>query len=180
MSEPAAPPTGADSAFWAFSLRLYGRPGVPPACLALQDEGGADVNLLLFLLYLADCGRMLDADQIAALDAGTRPWREQVVKPLRSVRRLLKADVGAFTALSSGHLREQVKQIELAAEKQQQLTLETLAPAASAGQPAPSRRLAAASHLAHYAERCAPWPEAALHTLLDAWADDALARGQLD
>ena len=38
--------------FWGFSLRIYARQDVPQACLALQDEGGADVNLVLFLLYL--------------------------------------------------------------------------------------------------------------------------------
>jgi uncharacterized protein (TIGR02444 family) len=83
--------TGKDG-FWGFSLRIYARPDVPQACLALQDEGGADVNLVLFLLYLADCGRMLDEAAVAALDQATRDWREQVVKPLRGVRRLLPAD----------------------------------------------------------------------------------------
>jgi uncharacterized protein (TIGR02444 family) len=39
-----------DDPFWRFSLDLYGRPGVAPACLALQDEAGADVNLVLYLL----------------------------------------------------------------------------------------------------------------------------------
>jgi len=32
------------SSFWTFSLSVYGQPGVPAACLTLQDEGGADVN----------------------------------------------------------------------------------------------------------------------------------------
>jgi len=34
--------------FWAFSLALYGKPGVAPALLGLQDRLGVDVNLLLF------------------------------------------------------------------------------------------------------------------------------------
>lgn len=166
--------------FWEFSLRIYSRPAVPPACLALQDEGGADVNLVLFLLYLADCGRMLDDAAVASLDLATRDWREQVVKPLRGVRRLLKDDIGAFGADATAPLRTDVKRIELAAEKLQQFTLESLAPPASAGEPAASRRLAAATHLASYAARCGNWPEEALHVLVDAWADDAAARGRLD
>jgi uncharacterized protein (TIGR02444 family) len=170
----------AQDGFWGFSLRIYSRPEVPPSCLALQDEGGADVNLVLFLLYLADCGRMLDDAQVAALDEATRDWREQVVKPLRGVRRLLKGDVGAFTQESTSALRTDVKRIELAAEKLQQFTLEALAPPASAGETAISRRLAAATHLASYAARCGNWPEDALHVLVDAWADDAAARGLLD
>jgi uncharacterized protein (TIGR02444 family) len=166
--------------FWDFSLRLYARPEVPPACLALQDDGGADVNLVLFLLYLADSGRMLDDAAIAALDEATRGWREQVVKPLRGVRRLLKDDIGAFAAEATAPLRGDVKCIELAAEKLQQYTLQNLAPPASAGRPAGSRRLAAATHLAGYAARCGNWPEDALHVLLDAWVEDASSRGIFD
>jgi len=170
----------ADDGFWTFSLRIYSRPDVPTACLALQDEGGADVNLVLFLLYLADCGRMLDDADVEELDQATREWREQVVKPLRGVRRLLKEDVGAFETDATAPLRSDVKRIELAAEKLQQFTLQALAPPASAGEPAPSRRLAAATHLASYAALCGNWPEDALHVLVDAWADDAAARGTLD
>ena len=52
-------PERAVSPFWTFSLRIYGQPGVPPACLTLQDEHGVDVNVLLFALYAASCGRQL-------------------------------------------------------------------------------------------------------------------------
>ena len=166
--------------FWGFSLRIYARPDVPQACLALQDEGGADVNLVLFLLYLADCGRMLDDAAVAALDQATRDWREQVVKPLRGVRRLLKEDIGAFATDATAPLRSDVKRIELAAEKLQQITLEALAPPATAGASATSRRLAAATHLASYAALCGNWPEDALHVLVDAWAEDASSRGLTD
>jgi uncharacterized protein (TIGR02444 family) len=181
-----------DRGFWDFSLRLYGRPGVPAACLALQDEGGADVNLVLFLLYLADCGRMLDAAAVADLDQATRDWREHVVKPLRGVRRLLKTDIGAFTVAATAAFRDDMKRMELAAEQLQQFTLTSIAPPASAGATASSRRLAAAHHLADYAQLCtlpaaqgsgqvpAQWPEEALHALIDAWADDATARGPLE
>jgi uncharacterized protein (TIGR02444 family) len=177
--------TGAESApsadgFWEFSLRIYGQPAVPPACLALQDEGGADVNVVLFLLYLADCGRRLDAGSIAALDAAVRPWRETVVRALREVRRQLRSDIGAFAASTTRALRDRVKGAELAAEKLQQHALATLYPPHSCGLAASSSGEAAADHLACYAALCpAPWPEDALHTLIDAWANDARARGVL-
>ena len=32
---------------WAFALAIYARPGVAEACLALQNEAGVDVMLLL-------------------------------------------------------------------------------------------------------------------------------------
>ncbi|GER04605.1 hypothetical protein JCM17846_22870 [Iodidimonas nitroreducens] len=39
------------SAFWAFSLALYGRDDVAEACLYLQDHLGANVNLILYLCF---------------------------------------------------------------------------------------------------------------------------------
>jgi uncharacterized protein (TIGR02444 family) len=32
--------------FWEFSLAFYAEPGVAPACLAMQDLEGVDVNLV--------------------------------------------------------------------------------------------------------------------------------------
>lgn len=40
------------TSFWQFSSRHYSLPGVAPACLELQDNHGANINLLLFLLML--------------------------------------------------------------------------------------------------------------------------------
>ena len=52
-----------------FVLAFYARPGVSPACLKLQDEGGVDVLMLIALLY-ADVrlGQPLDTAGIATLD----------------------------------------------------------------------------------------------------------------
>ena len=44
------------AALWRFSLTVYGRAGVPAACLALQDEGGRDVNLLLYCCWVGASG----------------------------------------------------------------------------------------------------------------------------
>ena len=38
--------------FWDFSVRTYGVPGVSQACLALQDERGVDVNMLLYCIWI--------------------------------------------------------------------------------------------------------------------------------
>ncbi len=65
MGEPAG---SAGSPFWRFSLATYRKPGVATACLALQDECGVDVNLMLFLLWLAANGRQLSVDNIKELD----------------------------------------------------------------------------------------------------------------
>ncbi len=110
---------------WAFSLRIYARPGVAQACLALQDKAGMDVNLLLFALWTASRGQRLTAADMARVDAATRPWREGVVRPLRAARRALKAQGGTEAAQQ---LRNQVKRAELEAERLQQAAMEALLP----------------------------------------------------
>ena len=54
--------------FWRYSLKFYGQSGVSDACIALQDGFGVDVNLLLYLFWLASEGRQLTADEVKALD----------------------------------------------------------------------------------------------------------------
>src|SRR5262245_2062586 len=102
-----------DSAFWRFSLRFYALPDVAPACIVLQDEGGVDVNVLLFLLFLADSERAVTKDDVARLDRAVAPWREHVVEPLRALRRALKTGIGDIPPVSSDGLRNMVKKIEL-------------------------------------------------------------------
>ena len=102
--------------FWRFSLALYGHDGVAAACLRLQDQCGLDVNLLLYCGWAAQCGVALNEAQLARLAAQTQAWREEVVYPLRSVRRALKQGVTPVELPDSDALRDAVKQMELKAE----------------------------------------------------------------
>ncbi|GER00721.1 hypothetical protein JCM17845_13440 [Iodidimonas gelatinilytica] len=109
-------------AFWEFSLSLYGKDGVAPACLALQDKQGADVNILLYLCYLVVTGhRLLDRSDMAVLMEKTDEIRSTVLAPMRALRRRLK------TMAASNPMLEPVyrtaKDAELAAEKSQQFEL---------------------------------------------------------
>lgn len=113
----AAPP--GEARFWDFSLAVYGRPGVAPACLALQDRHGLDVNLLLYCGWCGGRGRRLDAGNIAALDDRVAAWRREVVLPLRGVRRWLKTQEAAPDA-DAQPLRDKVKRLELEAERIEQ------------------------------------------------------------
>ena len=114
------------SAFWEFSLRFYALPGVAPACLDLQDKGGADVNVVLFLLYLASRGRRIGRDEVARIDGMVAAWREQVVRPLRTARRHLKSVTAPFAGEDAANLRNEIKRNELAAEKIQQHAIEAI------------------------------------------------------
>jgi uncharacterized protein (TIGR02444 family) len=93
------PNSPSDTPFWRFSLHFYRQAGVADACIALQDDCGVDVNLLLFLLWLAAGGRQLSATNVQELDDAVRGWRTLTIVPIRDVRRQLK---GAPTLVESG------------------------------------------------------------------------------
>ncbi|ARP80016.1 TIGR02444 family protein [Bordetella genomosp. 8] len=121
--------------FWTFSLAVYARPGVPEACLALQDGYGLDVNVLLFALYAAQHGAALDTDAFEDLDGAVANWRRQVVAPLRAIRRHVKTTLGdgggatragktPTPASVEQETYEAIKRAELSAERAQQCNME--------------------------------------------------------
>ncbi len=110
------------SAFWDFSTAVYDRPGVAEACLSLQDRRGLDVNILLFCCWAGVRGQALTAAELAARIAAVRPWQDEVVKPLRAVRRWLKEQHTAPSKAAEA-LRQAIKAQELEAERLEQLIL---------------------------------------------------------
>ena len=155
------------SAFWDFSLRFYAQPGVPAVCLVLQDDGGADVNVVLSLLFLATQKRSLDDAAVARIDAAVTAWRDEVVRPLRSARRHLKHPAAAFDDNATAGLRSEIKRNELAAERIQQLTLERMFPAALTGSPTTSIADAARANLDAYSRLRGSLPTTAVTQFLD-------------
>jgi uncharacterized protein (TIGR02444 family) len=99
---------------WEFSLQQYGKPGVAEACLEAQDRFAADVNLLLYAAWLTRQGLGLDASQWRSLESELQPWRQQVLLPLRGLRR------GWRQLPAAAGLRQQLKALELEAEREQQ------------------------------------------------------------
>jgi uncharacterized protein (TIGR02444 family) len=77
---------------WDFVVELYAKPGVSQACLELQDRLGVDVSFLLTVLFYAR-RRSIDfsMEEIASLDRAISAWRNQVLIPLRQLRRSVKA-----------------------------------------------------------------------------------------
>ncbi|CAO3406806.1 TIGR02444 family protein [Azospirillum largimobile] len=105
--------SGTANPFWDFSLAVYGRPGVPALCLALQDRRGVDVNVLLFAAWAGmECGVRLSGPELSRIDSAVSGWREEVVRPLRALRRRAKAEDDAFY--------RRMKAAELEAERVQQ------------------------------------------------------------
>ncbi len=138
-----------ESAFWQFSLRFYARDGVPPLCLALQDQHGIDVNLLFLLLFLAMQQRRVSRTDVKKMNDITAAWREHAVQPLRALRRDLKNGVAGMDARATEALRNDIKRCELHAERLQQEMLERTFPAAATGVASPMLE-AAAQNIAAY------------------------------
>ncbi len=137
----------AAAAFWRFSLAIYARPDVPPACLVLQDQHGRDVNLMLFGCWLGASGRgRLDRPALDAADRAVAGWRHDVVEHFRAARRAIKA-----AALpDSDSIYAKAKAIELEAERLLQRQLAERAPEVDVGLPTERRLADALANLALY------------------------------
>lgn len=109
------------SDLWSFSLALYARPGVEQACLHLQTVG-ANVCLLLCGAWLDQRGVACNDQRLLQLRSLIEPWDADVVQPLRALRTQWKTAATSDAELHS--LREQVKALELEAERHLLLRLE--------------------------------------------------------
>jgi len=137
-----------DNKLWQFSLDLYAEPEVQKACLSLQDNHSADVNLVLFLLYRGSLGMQLSQATIQVIDNESCSFREQVIQPIRAVRKTLKGKQYSVKA-DDGSLYQQMLSIELSAEKIAQAQLAAITFDAVPNRPALQ---AAKTNVYHYAE----------------------------
>jgi uncharacterized protein (TIGR02444 family) len=114
--------------FWDFSVKLYGAPGVAPACLALQERHGLDVNALMFCVWLGASGRgPVEPARLADAFAAAEAWHAEIVRALRAIRKRLKSPVGPVDVDLAMALRARIQKIEIDAEHIEQLTLATRA-----------------------------------------------------
>lgn len=139
------------SPFWRFSLRFYREPAVADACIALQEEAGVDVNLLLFLLWQATRKRALSKKEVGEFETVIAPWREATVIPLRGMRRALKSPPDLMAPPTAEQFRTKIKAVELEAERLQQEAMYALAharPFGEAGSPEEAARASIAAYQA--------------------------------
>lgn len=108
---------------WRFAEAVYQRPGVEAACLHLQAQG-VDVCLLLCALWLDARNVPWDEARGQTLRDLAQPWQTQVVMPLRQLRQSWRPAAQGDNALTQ--LREQVKRLELEAERELLQRLATL------------------------------------------------------
>ncbi len=153
-------------AFWAFSLEVYAKPQVAELCIALQDEYGFDVNLLLLGLWVAETQRKaLDAEGICELREAVAPLNDNLVHPLRWARRWAKpSDRVAETAQHK--IYGALKQVELEAERLVQMALvEASRPGLTQGDEMSTPQAAASASLERYRQSIEA-PDAAVAPLV--------------
>lgn len=113
---------------WTWAVRAYEAPGVAEACLSLQDHNEQNVPLLLWAAWIAASGRRPDEETLEAVCDTARAWDGSTIAPLRAVRRTLKAAIPDIEDAARLAIRDQVKAVELAAERRLLEALEALAP----------------------------------------------------
>ncbi|HUH09349.1 MAG TPA: TIGR02444 family protein [Brevundimonas sp.] len=150
------------SDLWTWAVAAYEAPGVAEACLSLQDHNEQNVPLLLWAAWVAVTGRRPDEETIEAACDAARAYDTVITAPLRAVRRTLKAPIPDIEDAHREALRQQVKALELDAERRLMLELEALAPAPSG---APRRAIDGLAETAKLWTRVVPRP--ALTTLAD-------------
>jgi len=105
-----------DNDFWQFSLSIWQNKKTQETLLRLQDTKYLRVNLLLFSMWLGIERKSIDHHILTVLEA-TEHWHQQVVGPLRSVRKTLPLQPPA------SKLKPQVQHSELLAEQIEQSLL---------------------------------------------------------
>ena len=113
MTESHSPP------IWDFVLNYYKQDGVSPAAIAMQDTLGIDVNMILFLMWLAGSKRTLSEAEIRRVGETSRPWQHQVVVPIRAIRRLLKENAPLVEQQTALDYRKKISALEIEGEQLQ-------------------------------------------------------------
>ena len=111
--------------FWQFACDIYGKNGVQPLLLELQNEQQKNVNVCLLLLFLDSLKLQLTPTQFSALDSVAALSDAQLLNPHRLTRQNLKKHHSHSTDYAV--IRKQLLENELALEKlQQSLLLDAL------------------------------------------------------
>jgi uncharacterized protein (TIGR02444 family) len=148
---------------WAFAAAAWARPGVETICLELQDVDGQCPALLLWRLWTLQHARAVDPGTLDRALHAARSWEDEVLSPLRAVRRRLAAQSGLTPEAARTALRRKLQDAELEAEHALIDSLEALAPERLAGPTSPALALVALAQAWR-----PPAPVAALDRLIEA------------
>ncbi len=153
---------------WDFVLGYYRQQGVSEAAITLQDSIGIDVNMILFLMWMAGHKRVLAEADVKRVSDASKGWQHQVVVPIRGVRRLLKENAPLVETEAALAYRKKIQALEIEGE---QLQLNAMAARAQGMKPsaAPSAGEAGRKNLATLAAVLGkPFPQAAVDAFVRA------------
>jgi uncharacterized protein (TIGR02444 family) len=112
------PAPNATPSLWDFALSFYAKLQMAETCLDLQDTYGCNVCLLIGLGWMDTRSKFLSGSDLANLESYIQTWTQQVVEPLRTLRRLLKQPIATYGQDDAqAQLRSLIKDAELLAEK---------------------------------------------------------------
>ncbi|WP_262694021.1 TIGR02444 family protein [Kordiimonas aquimaris] len=100
--------------FWLFSLNLYGKADIKDACIHLQDNHGADINLILLCCWLDHKGIELHEALFDSLLQTSTYWQNDILQPARQQRRTTNKQAALYNTMLNQ---------ELELEKQEQKAL---------------------------------------------------------
>ena len=140
-TDTSAPP------IWDFVLGYYKQQGVSEAAITLQDAAGIDVNMILFLMWLASQKKTLAAAEVKAVGEKSIGWQHSVVVPIRAIRRLLKENAPLVEQEPALAYRKKVQALEIEGE---QLQLTAMGAMALKSSSATSPEAAARDNLAAF------------------------------
>ncbi|WEK02937.1 MAG: TIGR02444 family protein [Candidatus Devosia phytovorans] len=119
--------TGFLKRLWPDMCAAYRDGDLARACLSVQEGYDLDVPLLLVLCLADRAGHLIGREALTKLIEDCDAWRGAAILPLRFARREMK---GKFTDPAELGLRDDIKRLELEAERLQVLRLaETFPPA---------------------------------------------------
>ena len=104
---------------WMYSLKQYANPPCAEFLLKAQRHYQLDINILLFIGWLATQHRVFDTAPLKATTIDQ--WQSNVIKPIRALRIRVKK-------LGDIQFYQHMKKLELTAESQEQLQLYKLTP----------------------------------------------------
>ncbi|HLZ84221.1 MAG TPA: TIGR02444 family protein [Caulobacteraceae bacterium] len=111
---------------WAFAVAAWGRPGVEAICLDLQNLHEQSAALLLWRCWTLEANRGVGRDTLAKAVEVARAWDEDVLRPLRALRRRMDPAAASQAESSRAAVRRRILDAELEAEHALLDTLETL------------------------------------------------------
>jgi uncharacterized protein (TIGR02444 family) len=148
-----------DGPQWDFATKFYGQPGVSDACLLLQDKAGIDVSLMIFVLYAAAVkNALIDKRTIQSLDKAVANWREEIIIPLRAMRKRLKSGPNPAPGQESESVRSSIKSAELRAEQIELAVLQSKLPRIALASKIMDFRASLDAVLEYFAEKAALAP----------------------